>query len=81
MKKKTRKPYYRDDEFLLKIGSRIRELRLQKGLTQMDLAFKCNDKDYSQINRVELGKVNFSVSYLSLIAEALEVKPSELVVN
>ncbi|OYZ01055.1 MAG: hypothetical protein B7Y37_08860 [Sphingobacteriia bacterium 28-36-52] len=44
----------------------------------MDLAFKCNDKDYSQINRVELGKVNFSVSYLSLIAEALEVTPAEL---
>lgn len=78
MKKKTRKPYYRDDEFLLKIGSRIRELRLQRGLTQMDLAFKCNDKDYSQINRVELGKVNFSVSYLSLIAEALGVTPNEL---
>ena len=34
----------------------------------MDLAFKCNDIDYSQINRIELGKVNFSVSYLSLIA-------------
>lgn len=45
----------------------------------MDLAFKCNDKDYSQINRVELGKVNFSVSYLLLIAEALDVNPKELV--
>lgn len=78
MKKKTRKPYYRDDEFLLKIGSRIRELRLERGLTQMDLAFKCNDKDYSQINRVELGKVNFSVSYLSLISEALNISPEEL---
>ncbi|MDP3565632.1 helix-turn-helix domain-containing protein [Sediminibacterium sp.] len=54
-------------------------MRLQKGLTQMDLAFKCNDKDYSQINRVELGKVNFSVSYLLLIAEALDVNPKELV--
>jgi hypothetical protein len=44
----------------------------------MDLAFKCNDQDYSQINRVELGKVNFSVSYLSLIASALEVSTQEL---
>lgn len=78
MIKKTRKPYYRDNDFLLKIGSRVRELRLQRGLTQMDLAFKCNDKDYSQINRVELGKVNFSISYLSLIAETLGVKPQEL---
>ena len=70
--------YFRDDVFLLKIGERIRELRLKTGLTQMDLAFKCNDKDYSQINRVELGKVNFSVSYLTLIADALGVKPKDL---
>ncbi|NCI48091.1 helix-turn-helix transcriptional regulator [Sediminibacterium sp. WSJ-3] len=51
---------------------------MDKGLTQMELAFKCNDKDYSQINRVELGKVNFSVSYLSLIADALEIAPKDL---
>ena len=78
MKKRTRKPYYRDDNFLKEIGERMRELRLKAGLTQMELAFKCNDKDYSQINRVELGKVNFSVSYLTLIAEALGVTPKEL---
>jgi hypothetical protein len=50
----------------------------RKGLSQMDLVFKCGDKDYSQINRVELGKVNFSVSYLSLIADALGVSPEVL---
>jgi transcriptional regulator with XRE-family HTH domain len=74
----TRKPYHRDDDLLIKIGMRIRVLRTQKGLTQMDLAFKCNEIDYSQINRVELGKVNFSVSFLTLVAKALEVEPIEL---
>ncbi len=44
----------------------------------MDLAFACNDKDYSQINRIELGKVNFSVSYLTLIAKVLDVTPQDL---
>jgi transcriptional regulator with XRE-family HTH domain len=78
VKKQIKKKYYRDDIFLKEIGNKVRELRLAKGLTQMDLAFKCNDKDYSQINRVELGKVNFSVSYLSLIAKALEVTPNDL---
>ena len=78
MKKKVTKGYYRDDELLSKIGWRIRELRVHKGLTQMELAFKCNDVDYSQINRIELGKVNFSVSFLTLIAEALEIEPAEL---
>lgn len=78
MVKRTRKGYFRDDEFLRAVGAKIREYRLLKGLTQMELAFACNDKDYSQINRIELGKVNFSVSYLSLIAEVLEVKPQDL---
>ena len=78
MKKRTKRAYYRDDAFLQKIGEKVRELRIAQGMTQMDLAFKCNDKDYSQINRVELGKVNFSVSYLSLISEALGVSPRDL---
>ena len=78
MKKETKK-YYRDDEFLRIIGLKIREIRISKGITQTELAFRCNDKDYSQINRVELGKVNFSVSYLTLIASALEVSPTDLI--
>lgn len=78
MKKATKRIYYRDDTFLQKIGEKVRELRTAQGMTQMDLAFKCHDKDYSQINRVELGKVNFSVSYLSLISDALGVSPQEL---
>jgi transcriptional regulator with XRE-family HTH domain len=77
--KKETKKYYRDDEFLRNVGQKIRAIRLSKGITQTELAFKCNDKDYSQINRVELGKVNFSVSYLSLIAAALEVSPNDLI--
>jgi transcriptional regulator with XRE-family HTH domain len=78
VKKKAKRVYYRDDEFLSQIGERIRELRTSMGMTQMELALKCNDKDYSQINRVELGKVNFSVSYLLLISKALEVSTKKL---
>jgi hypothetical protein len=48
-------------------------------MTMLDLAFACNDMDYSQSSRIELGKVNFSVSYLTLIAEVLEVKVEELI--
>ena len=78
MKKRSKKKYYRDDDFLTGIGAKIRVLRTKNGMTQMDLAFKCKDIDYSQINRMELGKVNFSVSYLSLIASALSVSPKDL---
>ena len=79
MNKKLRKPYYRDDTFLKEVGERIRENRLKLGLTQMDLAFKCNDIDYSQINRLELGKVNFSISYLKLIASVMNVHIADLI--
>ena len=81
MKSKSRKPYYRDDAFLKAIGKRIREVRLKAGISQTELAFKCDDKDYSQINRVELGKVNFSVSYLILISQALKIKITDLNLN
>jgi len=69
--KESRKKYYREEDFLKKLGLRIRQLRLEKNMSQEDLAFECDYADFSQINRIELGKVNFSVSYLSLIAKAL----------
>lgn len=78
MQKRKAKTQFRDDDFLKKVGDRIRELRISKGFTQMELAFACGDIDYSQINRIELGKVNFTVSYLALIAEKLEVDPFHL---
>ncbi|MGN6419490.1 MAG: helix-turn-helix domain-containing protein [Pseudobacter sp.] len=78
MRKRTKKGYYRNDDFLVKLGQKVRDLRTQKGLTQVELAFKCNDVDYSQINRIELGKVNFSVSFLALLADALEVNVTDL---
>lgn len=74
MQNQPRRPYYKNEGFLQKLGLRIRELRVEKGMTQMDLAFKCNDIDYSQINRIELGKVNFTVSYLKMIADSLDVE-------
>ena len=45
---------------------------------QENLAFKYNYADFSQIKRMELGKVNFSISYLKLIAEKLEVPAADL---
>lgn len=78
MPEKGRKKYQRDDLFLKNIGIRIRQLRIEKGITQENLAFECNYADFSQINRIELGKVNFSISYLKLIAEKLEVPVAEL---
>ncbi len=34
--------------------------------------------EYSQINRIELGKINTSISHLFIIANALQIHPAEL---
>lgn len=59
------------------IGEKIREIRNQKNVSIEELANDCG-VDYSQVNRMELGKVNFSISYLSKIASALGINPKEL---
>lgn len=41
------------------------------------LANDC-EVDYTQINRMELGKVNFGISYLKKVAAALEIDPKLL---
>ena len=73
-----RQQQYRDTEVILKLGQRIRELRIKKGYSQEHFANLC-DIELSQINRIELGKINTSVSHLFLIAKILEIKPSVLV--
>jgi transcriptional regulator with XRE-family HTH domain len=73
-----RKKYYQNIEFLERVGLQIRKIRKQKGITLEQLAFACNDIDYAYINKIELGKVNFSISYLFLIAEKLDVSITEL---
>ena len=77
MKKKAKRSYYKDEEALKQVGDKIREIRTRKQISQENLANEC-DIDYSQINRMELGKVNFSISYLYKIAKALKVEPKEL---
>ncbi len=76
--KKQKVKHFRKDEQLKLIGEKIRKNRLSKGLTQSELAFECGDKDWSQISRMERGLVNFSISYLLLVAEVLEISPKEL---
>ena len=63
---------------MIKFGLRVRAIREAKGLSQPELANEC-DWEYSQINRIELGKINTSISHLFHLAEKLGVKPTDLV--
>ncbi|WP_276131927.1 helix-turn-helix domain-containing protein [Polluticoccus soli] len=62
---------------MLKFGKRVREIREKKGISQQELAHLCQ-LEYSQINRIELGKINTSISHVFLLAENLEVSIQEL---
>lgn len=53
-----------------KIGQRIKELRIAKGLTQEQLAWEA-DLDRTYMNHVENGRVNITVVNLEKIIKAL----------
>jgi transcriptional regulator with XRE-family HTH domain len=65
-------------DFLKEIGTRIRTLRQQCGLSQDDLAHMAGYTSRSSINKVEKGLVDLPQSKISLIASALGVTPTYL---
>lgn len=69
--------YTRHKEIIVALGNRIREIRLAKGLSQQSLANLC-DLELSQINRIELGLINTSVSHIAIICQVFEIQPREL---
>lgn len=58
-------------------GSRIKEIRKQKGLTQKQLGEKCGMYE-SQIRKYENGKANPKIETLQKIATALKCNLSDL---
>lgn len=59
------------------IGKRIRQLRMDNHLTLETLAFNA-DMDYTQLSRIELGKINTSIFQIHKIASALEISSSDI---
>ncbi len=68
-----------DSNFLKLLGARIREIRLEKKITQHQLARLCSFEKAS-MSRIESGKTNVTVITLRKICKALEVDISELFV-
>jgi transcriptional regulator with XRE-family HTH domain len=68
----------KDTDILNKFGKRIRELRLQKGITsQMTFAHRAG-LDRTYIGGIERGKRNIGLRNISKIAKALGVNIEEL---
>jgi len=55
-----------------KIGQRIKFLREQEGISQHELALRC-DFETSNMCRIESGKTNLTVKTIATIAKALEL--------
>jgi len=66
-----------DKALLVKIGKRIRELRLATGLSQEKLAFKSR-LDRTYIGSVERGERNIAIINLNKVCTALGISIAEL---
>lgn len=65
------------NEYLVRFGKRMKELRKQKGLSQEKLALLC-ELDRSYVGSVERGERNISLINIHKIAMALNVNTTEL---
>lgn len=59
------------------IGKKIRQLRIEKGMTQDELAKKCGYASRVSINKIELTR-DIPIKKVVLIAKALDVTPQSL---
>jgi transcriptional regulator with XRE-family HTH domain len=67
----------KEHEIKTNFGKCLREIRLQKGLSQETLAFNC-ELDRTYIGSVERGERNISLINIYKIAAALGVSPKDL---
>lgn len=59
-----------------KFGAEVRRLRLNKGLSQEELAKLSGFSGRSSIQMIEKGKTNISLDRLEAMAKALDIAPS-----
>jgi transcriptional regulator with XRE-family HTH domain len=67
----------KDSDYLKKLGENIRAIRLQKKMSQVDLAAAC-DFEKGNMRRIEAGRTNPTVVTLIKISKALEVDVIDL---
>jgi transcriptional regulator with XRE-family HTH domain len=59
------------------VGQKIREIRLKKRLTIEQAAHNAG-LEYTQLSRIELGKINTSIYQAFLISQSLDIKISDI---
>lgn len=66
-----------EEEYIIRLGIFIRQIREKKELSQQNLADICNIPK-TTIGRIERAEINTTIKTLVKIANALDVNPKEL---
>ena len=66
------------DDYLKRLGSTVRRLRLYHDMTMQELADRCGYSSRATINKIEKGEINVPQSKIKALAGALDVSPVEL---
>lgn len=66
-----------NEEFLIRFGERLKNLRIFKKLSYRQMAQRC-DLDYSYISKIEKGQHNIQLTTGLELAKGLGVHPKEL---
>lgn len=66
-----------EKQYLIALGKRIKALRLEKNISQTEMAYRCGF-DKSNYNNIESGKRNVTIISLLKISKALEVSLTDL---
>ncbi len=73
----TQKSSMSENSLQLIVGKNIQKIRESKGISQQELAAKCNFEK-SNMSRLEAGRVNPTLSTLEKVAKALDISLAEL---
>lgn len=68
---------YDKQELSVKIGTRLRDLRLDKKMTIEKVALLA-DMEYTQLSRIELGIINTSLFQIYKLSKILEINMSDI---
>ncbi len=66
-----------EESIQIQVGKRIQKIRIEKNMSQQDLAAKCNFEK-SNMSRLEAGRANATLSTLKTVSKALEINIIEL---
>lgn len=68
---------HKEKKAIIKIGNRIRKIRIEQKISQEQLAFE-TDMPRVQIGRIERGEINTTIGAIITICRAMGIHPKEL---